>query len=153
MKILTRNLTVSATLALVVIALAILSVVHQASKAEASSWAMAPALTVATTSTSVAVTTSVRILATTTNPLASPGIGSFTRAYTVICNPNANPVYLNFDADKQANTSNVTAIIAAAAGYNACFQLTDAQMIYNGSIQASSTNQTSTTISVKDYVY
>lgn len=123
------------------------------SKVEGSSFPTAPAMSVATTSTSISVTTSTRVLASTTNPLAAPGVGSFTRAYAVICNAGTNPVYLNLDGDKLAGIGEVTTIIAAAAGYNACFELTDARMIYNGSIQASSTNETATVISVKDYVY
>ena len=124
-------------------------IIGYANNVESSSFPMAPVLTTATTSTSVAVTTSVRILATTTNTVGS----GFTRAYATICNVNANPVYLNFDNDRPANLSNATYVIATAAGHSACFELTDQQMIYVGSVTASSTNQTSTTITVKEYVY
>jgi len=65
-----------------IIALAIVAflVTNRPQIAQGSSFPMAPALTVATTSTSVAVTSSTRILASTTNPLATPGVGSFQRA-------------------------------------------------------------------------
>lgn len=92
-------------------------------------------------------------MATTTNPLGIPGTTSFKRAYAVVCNPNANPVYLNLDSDKPASVTQTTAVIAAAAGYSACFELTDTKMQYFGSITASSTNETATVISVKEYVY
>lgn len=133
------------------LAVALLS--YEAPPALGSSFGTAPALSAATTTTTVAITTSARIMATTTN-LLTPTL-SYTRAYAVICNPNANPVWLNFDNDKAANlvTGNVTTVIAAAAGYNACYELTDDRMIYNGSVTASSTAQTSTTITVKQYVY
>ena len=45
----------------------------------------------------------------------------------------------------------MTTWIAAAAGYNACYEVTDRNQ-YSGSITASSTNQTATAITVKDYV-
>lgn len=112
---------------------------------------MATSIGVATTTAATAVTTSTRLLATTTNALGNGT--SYTRVYASICNPNANPVYLNLDGDKLANSStgNVTTVIAAAAGYNACYEVTDRNQ-YSGSITASSTNQTSTTVLVKDYV-
>lgn len=111
-----------------------------------------PTMTVATTTATTAITTSVRILATTTNPIFPDN--SYTRAHVSICNPNANPVFLNLDGDKDANfsTGHVTTVIAAAAGYNVCYEITDRNP-YSGSITASSTNQTSTRISIKEYVY
>lgn len=105
-------------------------------------------LSVATTSASFNVTSSTRILATTTS-VAYP---SYTRVYATICTASSNPVYLNLDADKPAAQGAVTTIIAAAAGYSACYEITDRNM-YQGSIQASSTNQTSTVVNVKDYVH
>ncbi len=104
---------------------------------------------VATTSANFLVTTSSRVLATTSN---SVGTG-FTRVYATICNPNANPVALNLDGDKAANsvTGNVTTWIASAAGYNVCYEIRDVNQ-YLGSITASSTSETATRISVKDYV-
>jgi len=107
----------------------------------------------ATTTTSVAITSSARILATTTNPTGTPGVTSFTRVYATICNPNANPVaiLLNRDIAASAPSGRVTTWIAAAAGYEACYEITD-RNAYHGSITASSTNQTSTTVYVSDYV-
>lgn len=104
---------------------------------------------VATTTTAVSITTSARIMATTTNTVGT----GFNRVYAVVCNPNANPVWLNLDGDKLANslTGNVTTVIAAAAGYDACFEIDDSNA-YHGSITASSTNQTATVITVKEYV-
>lgn len=114
----------------------------------------APAMTVATTSASFSITTSARVLATTTNVNGAPGVGSFTRAHAVICNPTPNAVYLNLDGDKAANAVGAyTAVIGATSSLPVCYTLTDAQMIYNGSITASSTNGTATVISVKEYVY
>lgn len=130
---------------------AILYAVNRPFVAEGSSYPTSPALLVATTTKSQAITVSAQVLATTTNALDPTG--SYQRAYTVICNPNTNPVYLNLDSDKPASLGGTTYIIAAAAGYNTCFELTADRMIYHGSITASSTNQTSTTITVKDYVY
>ena len=105
----------------------------------------------ATTSTAVAVTSSTRVLASTTNPLGTPGVTSFNRVYASICNPNANPVYISLNGDKAASNSSATAVIAAAAGYNVCYFITDVNQ-YSGSITASSTNQTSTSVTVSDYV-
>ncbi len=105
----------------------------------------------ATTSSAVAVTSSTRVLATTTNAL---GTGtSYTRIFASICNPSTTLVYLNFDGDKAASlaSGNFTTIIAAAAGYSACYEITD-KALYQGSVTASSTNETSTTVYVKDYV-
>ena len=125
----------------------------QARPALGSAYPGDPQMSVATTSTTFSVTTSTRVLATTTNP--TDPANSYTRAYAVICNPNANPVYINLDGDKaaNANTGKYSHVIAAAAGYEVCFELTGAQMKYSGSITASSTNQTATTISVTDYVF
>lgn len=135
-----------------ILALAVVLLIQPAPNVEGASAPMAPALTVATSTTQTfSVTTSARVAATTTNPLDPAN--SFIRAYTSICNPNANPVYLNFDADKPTSVTAYTTVIAAAAGYNACYELIDSKMVYNGSITASSTNQTATVISVKQYVY
>lgn len=117
---------------------------------------MSPSATVigsATTTAATSITTSARIMATTTNPTGNPGTTSFTRVYAVICNPNTNPVWLNLDNDKAANltSGNVTTVIAAAAGYDACFEITD-RNLYQGSVTASSTAETATTITVKQYV-
>lgn len=127
------------------------STLYHTAETLGASGAPVPALLTATTSSAVAVTTSTRILATTTNPL-DPN-NSYTRVYTSICNPNANPVALNLDSDLPANQplGRTTVFIAAAAGYDACYEITERNP-YQGSITASSTNQTSTIINVKDYV-
>lgn len=98
----------------------------------------------ATTSTSVPITVSTRVLATTTT--------GYRRIYATICNPSSNPVAINLNADKAANmaTGNLTFIIGAAAGFNACYTI-NSQNLYQGSVQASSTNQTPTTVYVSDY--
>lgn len=95
----------------------------------------------ATTTASNAVTVSEQVMATSTG---------YTRVYASVCNPNANPVYLRMDADKAASASAATVVIAAAAGYNACYEITD-RNLYQGAVQASSTNQTSTTLTIHDY--
>lgn len=105
----------------------------------------------ATTSAAVTVTSSTRVLASTTNALGDGT--SYTRVYASICNPSSTLVYLNLNQDKIASVPNgtVTTVIAAAAGYDACYEITD-KNLYQGSIQASSTNQTSTNVFVSDYV-
>lgn len=112
---------------------------------------LATSIGTATTSTAYTVTSSTRVLASTTNPL--DGNNSFVRVYATICNPSATVVYLNLNGDKQASApgSSTTAVIAAAAGYNACYEINDRNE-YSGSVQASSTNQTATSVYVTDYV-
>lgn len=102
----------------------------------------------ATTSTTVSVTTSQRLLATTTNTVGDGN--SRTRVYATICNPNANPVYLYLGHDEPASLTNATYVLAAAAGYNVCYEITDRNQ-YSGSITASSTNQTATVVTVSEY--
>src|SRR5579883_2426052 len=63
-------------------------------------------ISAATTSTAYTITTSRRILATSTNPL--DGANSHMRTYATICNPNANLVYLNLNDDIAAGTSTAT---------------------------------------------
>lgn len=106
-------------------------------------------ISTATTSALFSVTTSARILATTTNTVGT----GYTRVYASICTTATNPVAINLDGDKAANstTGQVTAYIAAAAGYQSCYFITDINE-YSGSITASSTNQTATVVTVKDYV-
>lgn len=106
-------------------------------------------LSTATTSTAVAVTSSTRILATTTNALGNGS--SYTRTYAVICTPSTNQVYLNLNGDKAAASTTSTYVISAAAGYSACYEITERNM-YQGSITASSTGNTSATVTVSDYV-
>lgn len=101
----------------------------------------------ATSSTAVAVTSSTRLLATTTNT----GGTSYTRVYATICNPNANPVFISLNGDKAASKTSATYVLAAAAGYDVCYEITDRNM-YQGSITASSTNETSTSVNVAGYV-
>lgn len=104
---------------------------------------------VATTSARAAITTSARVLATTTSLTGT----SYTRLYASICTTSNNPVAILLDGDKPANasTAGVTAWIAAAAGYDACYVIND-QNPYSGSVTASSTNQTSTVINYVEYV-
>lgn len=108
----------------------------------------ATAISVATTSTSVAVTGSgsVQVLASTTSLTGT----SYTRVYATLCNATANPVYISLNGDKPTATGVGTAVIAAAAGYNACYEITDRNQ-YSGSIRASST-VASTNISAVEYV-
>lgn len=108
-----------------------------------------PYLQSATTSTAIAVTSSTRLLATTTNPLDPTN--SYNRIYATICNPSTTLVYVLMDADKPASNAKANVVIAAAAGYNACFEINDRNP-YSGSITASSTNETSTSILVTSYV-
>lgn len=108
-------------------------------------------ITTATTSAAVAVTSSTRILASSTGDVADSA-NIYSRKYASICNPSTTLVYLNLDSDKPAAVAGgaFTSIIAAAEGYDACFTIND--ISYQGSVTASSTNQTSVTVYVKDYV-
>lgn len=108
----------------------------------------ATAISTATTSTAVSVTASTRVLATTTN--ANGNGASYSRVYATICNPSSTVVYLNLNADKPVTATAATAMIAAAAGYNVCYEITDRNE-YSGSIQASSTVG-AVPIFVTDYV-
>ena len=103
----------------------------------------------ATTTISVSVTSSTRIMATTSNPLDPSA--SYSRVYATICNPNANPVFLSLNFDKPATLASSTFVIASAAGFQSCYEITDRNQ-YNGSITASSSNQTATTIFGSQYV-
>jgi hypothetical protein len=143
-----KNILSSVLIALVS-ALAVVAIFgHQAAPASGRSGGVGTFTTIgaATTTASIAVTSSTRVLATTT----ANGVG-YVRAYATICNPNANPVYLLLNNDKPASNAAATAVIAAAAGYNACYTIASDNH-YNGSVQASSTNQTSTSVTVSDYV-
>jgi hypothetical protein len=104
---------------------------------------------VASSSAVTAVTSSTRILATTTSVTDSSN--SYVRVYAEICNPSSTLVYLRFDGDKPASVTGYTTVIAAAAGYSACYQIRDYNQ-YLGSVQASSTNQTSVNVSATQYL-
>lgn len=149
------NLVASGILALSLFAVAVVVGLKPADTALAG--LQIPDVGVATTSASVSVTSSARILATTTNPLDPTN--SFVRKATSICNTGTNPVYLLANGDKPVRfattgtNSGVTKVIAAAAGYDACWTFTQEDFPYNGSITASSTNQTATVITVVDHVY
>lgn len=139
-------------LSAVVLIAAALFVFLQASKpAHADNANTSSTFVSATSSTSFSITTSSRVIATTTN-FGSPNFGQYRRFYATICNPSSNPVAINLDQDKPANlaTGHATFIIGAAAGYSACYTI-NPENLYQGSIQASSTNQTATTVYVSDY--
>lgn len=95
----------------------------------------------ATTTTSVALTSSQRILASSTSP--------YTRVYATICNPNATLVYVRLGNDRPATSASSTVVIAAAAGYSSCYEITDRNS-YQGSITASS-SAGSVTIFASDF--
>lgn len=148
MEINKQNIALSLFGALVVATVVFLFSASYATKVGASP-ATASHIGVATTSTSVSVAASTRILATTTNALGNGT--SYTRVYATICNPNANAVYVLLDGDKPASLSKANVVLSAAAGYNVCYEITD-RNLYQGSITASSTNQTATSVIVTDYV-
>jgi len=133
----------------VVLTLVYFSAYNRATPAKASAYTATNIGSTATTSANFLVTTSTRVLATTTNTVGT----GYTRVFATICNPNANPVALNFDNDKAANavSGNVTTWIAASAGYSTCYEIRDYNQ-YVGSVTASSSSETATRISVKDYV-
>jgi len=140
-----------ATLAVAIMVLAFVLLFKPAFPAYGSAYPGDPQMSVATTSTAISVTSSTRILASTTSLTGQ----SYTRAYASVCNPTATLVYINLDGDKatNANTGKYSHIIAAAAGYEACFDITGGKMKYSGSITASSTNETPVLIGVTDYVF
>lgn len=106
----------------------------------------ATVLSVATTSTAYSVTgaANIRILATTTG-------SGLTRSFASICNPSANIVYLNLNRDRLVSASSSVVMIGAAAGYQACYEITD-RNLYQGSVQASSTTAGPVSVFVTDYV-
>lgn len=109
------------------------------------------ALSSATTTSRVSITTSVQIMATSTNSLGDEN--SHSRAYASICNPGTNPVWLHLSKDVPTNIAagKQTTAIAAAAGYNVCYEITD-RNLYSGAITASSTNETATVIYTSQFV-
>lgn len=146
MKTITIN--TATVLAVLALALGVFAVLQGAPKAEAVG-PLSTNIGLATTTTAVTVTSSTRVLATTTNALGNGT--SYTRKFATICNPSTTVVYLLMNGDKPASLTAANVAIAAAAGYNACYQITDVNQ-YNGSVTASSTNQTSTSLIVTDYV-
>lgn len=99
---------------------------------DASTITFGPYLQRATSTATASITTSTRLLATTT------GDGGYNRIFATICNPNATPVAISLNADAPATYANATVFIAAAAGYNACYEINDRNP-YSGSVTASST--------------
>lgn len=112
----------------------------------AGSPAVSPAFSVATTSTTISITTSTRILATTTSVIAP----SYTRAYANICNTSASKaIVISMNGDKPANASTSGGVWINA---NSCYEITD-KMLYQGSVTASSSDQSSVQVLVNDYTY
>lgn len=146
----TLSISTSIVLAVVALVLGAYSVFQTSPKAEAVGYAVT-SIGAATTTAAINVTSSTRILATTTNALGNGT--SYTREYAVICNPSATPVYISLNNDKITDvpSGKFTTVIAAAAGFNACYEIQDFNQ-YSGSITASSTNQTSVIVQVADYV-
>jgi hypothetical protein len=107
-----------------------------------------PSIGVATTSTAISVTTSARVLATTTSIIAP----SYTRVYATVCNPSSNPVAISINGDRAVTNTSKTFWIGAAAGYEVCYEIVYNKNPYMGSITASSTNETATLVYVTDYV-
>lgn len=143
-----KNNSLYTTIAAVAILVAIIVAVLIAGSKDASANAYTQTnIGAASTTAAFSVTTSARILATST---ANTQGGRYTRVYATICNPNVNPVYIALNNDKAATLTDTTAVIAAAAGYEVCYEITDRNG-YQGSITASSTNQTATSITVSDY--
>lgn len=95
----------------------------------------------ASTSITVSVNTSTRILAT-----SSPALFG-QRAFADICNAGAATVAIRMDGDKAEN-ANTTGGILIAAG--TCFEINDLKL-YTGSIQASSTNGVAQPVLVQEY--
>lgn len=138
----TKQNNFAVTIVLAVIAVAAVLAFVGAGNAHADNAYTSTQFSRATTSTAFTVTTSTRILATSTRP--------YTRVYATVCNPNANPVYLNLNADNPANATSASFVIAAAAGYQACYEVNGLDL-YQGAVQASSTGETPTKVFVTDY--
>lgn len=146
MKALNLQFVAAMAVSLALIVLAFALFFRPSTIAFAGSPAVAPAFNVASTSAAVSVTTSTRILATTTN---TGGTG-FTRAYASICNTSATKlVLISLNGDKPANG-------ATAGGYwlnsNSCYEVTD-KMLYQGSVTASTSDQSAVQVLVQDYTY
>lgn len=96
----------------------------------------------ASTTITVAVTTSTRILATT-----SPAADGHVRSYVEICNPSAKSVVLALNGDQAADARTNGGIWLLSG---ACFNITPLKL-YTGAIQASSSDQSSVPLLVNDY--
>lgn len=122
--------------------------------ANAGSQPYGPSVISATSTALKSVTTATQLVATTTS--TSTPQNSYTRYYTSICNVSTttNPVaiYMSNDVGADGSLGRVTAWISPAAGYSACYEVTD-RLLYVGGIRASSTNGVATPVSVVDYVY
>ena len=94
-------------------------------------------ITAATTTNAFSFTTSTRVLATSTKDTYG-NITGYTRVYATICTRSATPIALAFANDANVSSTNSVAFIAAAAGYNNCYEITD-KNAYQGSVTASST--------------
>lgn len=107
---------------------------------------VSPAFGQATTTTTISVTTSTRILATTTNTIGT----GYTRSYANICNTSATKaIVILMNADKPANATTNGGVWINA---NTCYEITD-KMLYQGSVTASSSDQSAVSVLVNDYVY
>lgn len=108
---------------------------------------LAQATTIGNASTTIlSVTSSARILATTTSGV--------TRVRAEICNVGSNPVYILVSEDKNVNINSTGGYpIAAASGYNTCYVMSpDTGNLSTGSIKASSTAQTATTLYITEWL-
>lgn len=95
----------------------------------------------AATSGVIAVTSDAQILA-----------SSSRRGYASICNDSANVVYLGLDQDKplRADGLNVGHRLNANGG---CLEIVQDEGIYFGSIRASSTNETSSNLIIREHLF
>lgn len=108
---------------------------------------LAQATTIGNASTTArSVTVSDRILATTTSGV--------TRVRAELCNVSSNPVYILVSEDKNVNINSGGGFpIAAAAGYDSCYVMsTDTGNLSTGSVKASSTAETATTLYVTEWL-
>ncbi len=147
----TKNTVQMSLAAVALIAAALIVFFYATQPAHADNANTSSTFTTATSSKSFSVTTSAQIIATTSN-WGAPNFGPYRRMYATVCNPNSNPVAINLDQDKPANlaTGHMTYLIAAATGYSVCYTITP-ENLYQGAVEASSTNQTATTVYVSDY--
>lgn len=148
MKALTKNKGTAVLIVLALLAWAFMLLNNPAQHVFAGSPAVSPAFGVASSSAAVSVTTSTRLLASSTNPLDPAH--SYTRSYAMICNPSATKqILIRMDGDKPADGR-------TAGGYwinaNSCYEMTD-KMLYQGSITASSSDQSAVSVLVTDYEY